>query len=142
MYFASSCRTTSSNEALYFTSPSLAVEKISVMLEEKNWAELSKYYDLTDSPVDRTDLISGEFFYTEKKPEAAHPAGFWKYKHPFAPLFKFMSFKELDETGIVEVTVGIEIDQGGGMIQRGRQTFHMRKSSKGYQLLPHDKKID
>ena len=134
--FALCCQTATNTGAKYFPSPAVAVEQITVMLEEKNWGELAKYYDLTDSPVARSELISGEFFYTEEKPEAAHPAGFWKYKHPFAPTFKFKSIRELEETGVIEVTVEVEIDQGGGMIQRGLQTFLMRKSDRGYQVLP------
>jgi len=129
---------TSSGQAKYFSSPAVAVEQIRVMLREKKWAELADYYDLTDSPVDRADLISGEFFYTEEAPLVAHPAGFWKYKHPFAPAFEFKSVKELEEPGVVEVTVAVEIDQGGGMIQRGLQTFLMRKSQKGYQIMPNE----
>jgi hypothetical protein len=130
-------QTTSTSDGLkYFTSPSAGVEQIKDMLEAKNWAELAKYYDLADSPIDRADLVSGDFFYTEGKPEVAHPAGFWKYKHPFAPAFEFRSTRELEDAGVIEVTVGVEIDQGGGMIQRGLQTFLMRKSNKGYQVLP------
>ncbi len=122
---------------MYFPTPQAAVEQISVMLREKDWPRLARYYDLTDTRVDRATLLSGEFFYTDEKPEVAHPAGFWHYKHPFAPGFKFASVRELDEPGIIEVTVEVEIDQGGGMIQRGIQTFLMRKSDNGYQVMPH-----
>ncbi len=121
----------------YFENPSAAVEQITRMLGEKDWPELAKYYDLADSPIDHADLVSGEFFYTEERPAVAHPAGFWRYKHPFAPAFEFKSTRELEEPGVIEVTVGVEIDQGGGMIQRGLQTFLMRKSKKGYQIMPH-----
>ena len=125
------------NGAKYFASPSAAVEQMGVMLEEKNWPELARYYDLSDSPENRADLISGEFFYTEDRPEAAHPAGFWKYKHPFAPPFKFESTRPLEAPGVIEVTVAVEIDQGGGPLQRSMQSFLMRKSDKGYQVMPH-----
>jgi hypothetical protein len=128
--------TTTSDAGKYFASPSTAVEQITVMLEEKNWPELAKYYDLTDGPTDHADLVSGEFFYTDERPEVAHQAGFWKYKHPFSPAFEFKSTKGLEAPGVIEVTVGVEIDQGGGMIQRGLQTFLMRKSDKGYQVMP------
>ena len=128
---------TSSDAGKYFASPKAAVKQITVMLEEKNWPELAKYYDLLDSPVDRAELVNGEFFYTEERPEVAHPAGFWKYKHPFAPAFEFKSTRDLEKPGVIEVTVEVEIDQGGGMTQRGMQTFLMRKSDKGYQVLPH-----
>ena len=128
---------TSSRGTHYFESPSVAVEQITRMLEEKDWPELAKYYDLAESPIDRADLVSGEFFYSEEKPAVVHPGGFWKYKHPFAPAFEFKSVRELEEPSVVEVTVSVEIDQGGGMIQRGLQTFLMRRSEKGYQIMPH-----
>ena len=134
-----SCQTTSDNTGIgvkYFDNPSISVAQIKIMLKEKNWVELSKYYDLSDSQIERSDLVSGNFFYTEEIPEVAHPAGFWKYKHPFAPAFDYNSVRELEETGVIEVTVSIEINQGGGLIQRGLQTFLMRKSDKGYQVMP------
>ena len=82
-------------------------------------------------------LISGSFFYTDKEPAVAHPAGFWHYKHPFAPAYKFHSFRHLNEPSVIEVTVMVEIDQGYGMIQRGLQTFLMRKTKNGFQIIPH-----
>jgi hypothetical protein len=33
------------------------------------------------------------------------------------------------------VRVGIEIDQGGGMIQRGFREFRMRRTSAGWQVI-------
>ena len=123
--------------AKYFTDPESAVEQITVLLQDKNWPELTRYYDLSDSPIDRADLISGEFFYTDVEPPHAHPAGFWRYKHPFPPSFTFASTRELDEPGVIEVTVQVEIDQGGGMVQRGLQTFLMRKTEEGFQVMPH-----
>jgi hypothetical protein len=128
---------TVSDSQKYFESPASAVEQIAVMLKERNWAELASYYDLSDSPVERSTLISGEFFYTDEEPAGAHPAGFWHYKHPFPPAFKFHSTRDLEEPGVIEVTVQVEIDQGGGMIQRGMQTFLMRKTENGYQIMPH-----
>ncbi len=124
-------------DAEYFTDPASAVEKISVMLKEKDWPRLANYYYLSNSPIDRPTLVSGEFFYTDQRPESAHPGGFWHYKHPFSPAFKYHSIREFEEPGVIEVTVQVEIDQGGGMIQRGMQTFLMRKTSKGYQVMPH-----
>lgn len=121
----------------YFASPAEAVERITGMLEEKNWVALARHYDLSDSPEDRATLLSGEFFYTDEEPAAAHPAGFWHYRHPFAPGFTFHSTRELDEPGVVEVTVMVEIDQGGGMVQRGIETFLMRRTDRGYQVMPH-----
>jgi hypothetical protein len=121
---------------MYFASPVSAVEQITIMLKAKDWAELANYYDLTNSPVDRSKLISGEFFYTNEKPPNAHPAGFWHFKHPFSPDFKYHSYRDLEESNIIEVVVQVEIDQGGGMVQRGLQAFLMRKSIKGFQILP------
>jgi len=121
---------------LYFESPEKAIPEISKLLMASDWKTLSRYYDLKDSEVKIDKLLSGEFFIRKEKPDIAHPAGFWKYKHPFAPGFKFKQFIEMDEPGIVEVTVNIEIDQGGGMIQEGFRTFLMRKSEMGFQVMP------
>ena len=65
----------------------------------------------------------------------SHPAGFWKFKQPFSPQFSYLSHRNISEE-IVEVTVQIKIDEGGGMFQRGMESFQLRKSSNGYQLLP------
>ena len=124
------------NEVRYFTDPASAVEEIRVMLRGKDWPKLAMYYDLSDSEIDRATLISGEFFYTNEMPESPHPAGFWHYKHPFPPEFKFLSSDDVAQVGIKQVTVHVEIDQGSGMIQRGEQTFFMSWSGKGYQILP------
>jgi hypothetical protein len=121
---------------MYFTGPASAVEQIAIMLKTKDWTELANHYDLTDSLINRSELVSGEFFYTDVEPPNAHPAGFWRYKHPFPPAFKYYSSRDLEEPNIIEVTVQVEIDQGGGMVQRGLQTFLMRKTIKGYQILP------
>ena len=130
-------QSTVSETGKYFESPESAVEQITVMLKEKDWAKLADYYDLSDSPTERSTLISGEFFYTDERPESAHPGDFWHYKHPFSPAFKFHSTRDLEESGVIEVTVHVEIDQGGGMIQRGMQTFLMRRTEEGYQVMPH-----
>lgn len=126
----------SEEDAAYFDSPRQAVDSIKTMLLSSDWNKLSRYYDLrgTDD-LDRETLTSGDFFIRKEKPEVAHPAGFWKYKRPFAPQYSYLSHRSLSND-VVEVTVHIEIDEGGGMIQRGMQNFHLQKSSNGYQLLP------
>ena len=131
----------SSYEPMYFASPESAVEEISVMLRNKDWAKLAMYYDLSDSQIDRATLISGEFFYTDKRPQSAHPAGFWHYKHPFPPSYKYLSSNDVAQVGIKQVTVHVEIDQGGGMIQRGEQTFFMSWTGKGFQILPRQTQV-
>ncbi len=119
----------------YFKNPEQAVDAISTMLSSEAWEKLSRYYDLSDTDIDRASLISGEFFVRKERPELAHPAGFWRIKEPFSPQYAYQShYHRSDE--IVDVTVHIEIDEGMGMIRKGRQTFQLRKSPDGYQLLP------
>ena len=121
----------------HFSSPADAVERITELLEAKDWPTLARYYDLEGSGVNPARLVSGEFFYTEQPPASAHPAGFWRYKHPFAPGFKYLRDDPVaEETDTIVVTVMVEIDQGGGMIQRGLETFMMKKSRSGWQILP------
>ncbi len=121
---------------LYFESPQAAVPVITDLLEAENWPTLARYYDLSGSDVDRAELVSGRFLIRTERPEVAHPAGFWRYKHPFAPGFKFSAVHDTGADGVVQVVVMVEIDQGGGMIQRGLDSFFMRRFAKGYQILP------
>jgi len=43
-------------ERRYFASPRQAVEQIDAMLRCEQWSELASYYDLSDSPIDPSDL--------------------------------------------------------------------------------------
>jgi len=124
-------------EASFFKSPRQAVEAIRKMLDDKSWASLANYYELSGSDIDRKSLISGEFFIRTERPEAAHPGGFWRYKHPFATSFKYANNSPADHTGVVNVRVSIRIDQGAGSpAQEGWQEFKMRQSEQGFQILP------
>ncbi|HSH96142.1 MAG TPA: hypothetical protein VK968_18500, partial [Roseimicrobium sp.] len=129
------CKTTTP-VALYFSSPEDSVVRCTALMRSQNWSELAKYYDLTGSGVDRRDLESGTFFLRTNPPEMAHPGGLWKFREPFAPGFNFVSAELAGAPDIVAVIVGIAIDEGGGLIQRGRTTFHLKRSTHGYQLLP------
>ncbi len=123
---------------LYFPSPEAAVERMSELLRDQNWGRLACYYDLTDSGIDRADLQSGSFFYHEEPSPIGHPAGFDRYRHPFAPGFRFLSSRPTAEPDVVEVTVAVSIDQGAGPPQRGLRRFLMSRSENGFQLLPHE----
>lgn len=122
--------------ALYFDTVEQAVEVATPLLEKKEWGTLARYYDLSDSPVERAELENGTFFYSARVEGFQHPAGFDRYKQPFAPGFKFMRSDETGQKDVVKVTVLVEIDQGGGMTQRGMSEFYMRKHAKGWQFLP------
>ena len=120
---------------LFFDNPKDAVVEISKLLSASDWKTLAKYYDLSNTDIDDEELTSGKFFIREERPEVAHPADFWRYKHPFSPGFDYF-YSEPETEGKVLVWVKIEIDQGDGMTQVGLQKFRMRKSKNGYQLLP------
>jgi len=136
--FLISCINSTDHEKKYFLSPKNAVDIIKKLQQDKNWEKLSLYYDLSSSQVKIRDLESGEFFYKKMPPtdgRALHPAGFWKYPHPFHPSFNYASSIEL-KNNIVAVNMMISIDQGQGMHQMGHNQFYMKKSTKGYQVLP------
>jgi len=123
-------------ERHYFSSPQEAVIVVTELLRKEDWVTLSSYYDLSDSKVDRRELESGRFFIRTETPPGPHPTGFWRYKHPFPPGFKFDRVNTTADPSVIVVVVSIEIDQGGGVKQRGVSEFKMRKSAKGYQILP------
>ncbi len=121
----------------YFSSPKKAVETITKLLQKKNFKALSRYYDLSGSEVKISQLESGNFFIRKKSPETAHPGGFWRYKHPFAPGFLFSSARVTSKKTIFIVEVSITIDQGPDFpSQIGLSYFYMIKSEKGWKILP------
>ena len=123
------------HEKAYFADPASAVELISRLLVEGNWLELALYYDLDDDEISPATLLSGAFFKREVPPEVGHPGISNRFKEPFSPSFSYAShFTEGNDE--VRVTVDIEIDQGGGMVQEGRDTFSLRRTEHGYRLLP------
>lgn len=127
---------TKGTEAHYFTSPEEAVILVNELLRKEDWTTLSRYYDLSESQIDPSELESGRFFIRTEQPEVAHPGGFWRYKHPFPPGFLFDRVRATENPDVIIVVVSIEIDQGGGLKQRGLSEFKMRRSVKGYQILP------
>ena len=80
-------------DTYYFSSPAEAVPIITELLVKKNFKILAKYYDLSDSEVKISEMESGDFFIRKVRPKFSHPAGFWRYKHPFAPGFKLNSIE-------------------------------------------------
>ena len=125
------------SQAKYFTSPGEAVPVITDLLKKQDFKTLTAFYDLSSSKIKRADLESGEFFIRKERPELAHPAEFWRYKHPFAPGFKFNSVQSTEKEGVYLVRVMVVIDQGyNSPQQEGFSDFYMSKSAKGWQILP------
>lgn len=123
---------------LYFNSAADAVERIPDLLRREDWAALARFYDLAGTSVKREELTSGRFFLNRERPANAHPGLPWTYRHPFTPGFKFKDAVDRAEVGVVTVVVTVDIDQGDGSVQRGMQEFAMRRSTRGYQILPPD----
>ena len=121
----------------YFTSPEESVPVITDLLKKQDFKALAAFYDLNSSKIKRAELESGEFFIRKERPELAHPAEFWQYKHPFAPGFEFNSVQPTEKEDVYLVQVMIVIDQGiDSPKQEGFSDFYMIKSSKGWQILP------
>jgi hypothetical protein len=121
----------------YFSSPAEAVPVITDLLEKENFKTLAKYYDLSNSEINISKLESGEFFIRKERPEVAHPGGFWRNKHPFAPGFKYKSIQSTTREGIYIVEVSIAIDQGPESPEQiGLSYFYMIQSDKGWKILP------
>jgi hypothetical protein len=122
-------------QKLYFSGPRESVSLTSKLLTEENWEQLSYFYYLENADEEVIDsLKNGSYFIRTKRPEVAHPGGFWKYKNPFPPGFNYLSHSEV-ATDTIKVEVTIEIDQGNGRIQQGLDSFYLKKSKKGYQLI-------
>jgi hypothetical protein len=125
------------SNSYYFSSPSISIQIISELLVEKKFKILAKYYDLSNSKIKLSELESGDFFIQKERPEVAHPAGFWRYKHPFAPGFTFSSARVTANDAIYIIEVSISIDQGMDFPKQiGYSHFYMIKSEKGWKILP------
>ena len=125
------------SKTYYFSSPAEAIQIISELLERKNFKILARYYDLSNSEIKLSELESGDFFIRKERPEIAHPSEFWRYKHPFAPGFKFKSVQATAKDAIYIVEVSISIDQGSDSPKQiGLSYFYMVKSDKGWKILP------
>ena len=123
-------------QQLYFSSPQESIGIITELLTLEDWETLSSYYYLDkDRQELRDSLMSGSYFMAEEQPEAAHPGGFWRYKHPFPPGFKY-SYHESLPGDIIRVNLTIEIDQGEGMTQTGQAYFYMKEFPEGFMILP------
>lgn len=104
-----------------FASPKEAVEELTKLLEARDWAALAACYDGPPPAVFYDEAVEG------------HPGGFDRWRHPFPPGFHYVS--HATEGDVATVRVGIEIDQGGGMIQRGFHEFRMRRTPAGWQVI-------
>jgi len=118
-----------------FADPRAAVAAAARWLRDQAWVELALRYDLSGTDIPLSSLCTGSFFVRQKPPEVGHPGGFGRYKQPFAPAFSYESHRALGD-GLIEVKVHIAIDQGEGMVQRGYDTFRMRRSAEGLRFLP------
>ena len=125
------------SKTYYFSSPAEAIQIISKLLEKNNFRTLAKYYDISNSEIKLSELESGDFFIRKDRPEITHPAELWRYKHPFAPGFKFKSVLATTKDAIYIVEVSISIDQGSDSPKQiGLSYFYMIKSDKGWKILP------
>lgn len=104
-----------------FASPMEAVEELTKLLRARDWAALAACYDGPPPAVFYDERVEG------------HPGGFDRWKHPFPPGFRYVSHEVTEDVAVVRV--GIEIDEGGGMIQRGMREFRMRKTPEGWKVL-------
>jgi len=103
-----------------FASPREAVEEIAKLLRARDWAALAACYDGPPPPA----------FYQER--EGGHPSGADDWV-PFPPGWSYLSHET--EGDVAVVRVGVEIDEGGGMIQRGVHAFRLRRTPAGWKLL-------
>jgi hypothetical protein len=126
-----------SHNQKFFSSPKEAVTIVSKFLKKNDFNNLADYYDLKDSKIKKSELVSGDFFIRKTRPEISHPSGVWRYKHPFAPDYKYCGMRPTERKDVFIIEVNISIDQGEGIPdQEGFSFFYMRKSDKGWQVLP------
>ena len=120
----------------FFGSPEESAARIDRLLRDEDWKTLADFYDLAASGVDKSELTSGRYFLRTERPQEWHPGLAWKYREPFTPGMTFDHVESTSDPSVVRVVVVRRIDQGGGMPQRVMDDYRLRKSARGYQLLP------
>ena len=125
----------------YFKTPETAVKRINRLIDEKDWPRLARFYDLSGSDVDVSDLQNGSFFYDETpgfydETRGGHASGIDRYLHPFAPGASLLEVRMSAIADVFEVDVEFEVDQGDGPAQSLIQTFYLVRNPEGYRLLP------
>lgn len=108
----------------YFKTPQSAVLTASNLLQEKDWAKLSQFYEQKDSDVIYESLIDGSYFRTDSQDRSL--------VRPFAPEYLYLEILRTEHEDVYEVVVG-EIDQSGGPI--AHQFFYLKRYAKGYRIL-------
>lgn len=121
----------------YFESPQAAVTEATKLMKSKSWKQLSRYYDLDGSGVARSTLDSGVYFMTKvSDTPQPPPMGQLGDREPFPPGFQFVTMEPDKEPGVTLVTLGLEIDQGGGPKQKVMRQVRMKKHEQGWQFVP------
>jgi len=117
-----------------FVSPESAIPEINRLLAAKDWVGLTGHYDLTGTTVAPAELESGAFFVALPDGGFRHPGWPRGPLRPFPPGFRYASHEEDGDEAVV--TVSIEIDEGGGMVQQGCARFRMRRVAGAWKLRP------
>lgn len=130
-----------SDGALYFAAPADAPGRVTDLVRAKDWATLTRYYDLSLTPrVDVGAMRSGAFFVDESLPANQGPTAMSRYKQPFPPGSRFVEVVAVGDSAITpciyDLTTVLEIDQGGGMVQRVLRTTKVIRRTEGWQFLP------
>ena len=115
-----------------FHNPREAVSITAELLRREKWQDLAAYYDLSGSGIDRRELESGRFFLND---HPILPPGS-KIREPFSPEFTFDRAEPTADPLILQVYVTVAINEGGGMVRRGVDSFFLRHGAGGYMLLP------
>ncbi|MGQ0627034.1 MAG: hypothetical protein ACT4PL_02910 [Phycisphaerales bacterium] len=129
-----------SGQARTFSSPDAAVPVINDLIRRSDWATLASYYDLSlTRQIREEELLSGRFFITPGASATSGPTAISRYRHPFPPGSRFLSSKPEGDPGalpcIWTVSTVLEIDQGGGAVQRVISECKMIQRKEGFRLL-------
>lgn len=121
-----------SEDPRYLPDPPDAIPVIAGLLRDRKWTELARCHDLTDSHLDVEDLARGRYF-LDPDADTGHPVT-RGWRHPFAPGFEYDLHQVDDDEALVHVV--LQVDQGDGPVQTGRDSFEMRRHDEGWQILP------
>lgn len=138
------CQSTAKSEvgSRNFGSRNSIVPAIDLMLRDKDWTTLAKYYDLEHSEVTAEELLSGDYFYDSTPGAAPATEEYRRYLRPFAPGARLDH--EMDGGGQHVVTLVMVLDLHRGTGKKGQRVyrFRVKRHTWGWRILPGTARVD
>ena len=118
----------------YFESPEASVARINDLLAARDWKQLARYYDLSQSAVAPASLTSGSYFSGNSMTGVVEDT-----QHPFPPGYHFVYSEQTAADNLCEVGVEAPTTTNAKPPRSSpRANYFLFAEPEGYRLIPED----